>query len=95
MKNPNCHKCIHRRNIPGDTHSQCKHPFVKENPLAELACLMSVSIEANFGGCEGGIFAPLNIQANARGIKMGWFSWPMNFDPAWLENCDGYEEKKE
>jgi len=38
--------------------------------------------------------AELNIRGNPHGIKRGWFSWPYNFDPVWLENCDGFEEKE-
>lgn len=33
----------------------------------------------------------LNIKGNARGIHMGRFNWPYDFDPVWLENCDGKE----
>jgi len=94
MKNPNCHKCTHRESVPGDTHSCCNHPYVKDNALAELACLMGVIAEKFFGGCEGGIFSPLNIEGDRHGIKQGWFNWPINFDPIWLKNCDGFEEKK-
>ena len=32
----------------------------------------------------------LNIKAKKAGIKGGWFNFPVNFDPVWLENCDGY-----
>lgn len=28
------------------------------------------------------------------GIKNGWFFWPLDFDPIWVNECDGYEEKK-
>ena len=34
-----------------------------------------------------------NIKGNEHGIKEGWFMWPFNFDPIWLENCDGFKEK--
>ena len=37
----------------------------------------------------------LNISGNAHGIKSGWFYWPINFDPVWLESCNGFEAKKE
>jgi hypothetical protein len=37
----------------------------------------------------------LNIKANAIGVRGGWFMWPVNFDPVWLENCDGFEAKAE
>ena len=35
-----------------------------------------------------------NIKINEHGKKNGWFNWPANFDPLWLENCDGFEPKK-
>lgn len=31
-----------------------------------------------------------SVTGNAHGIKRGWFRWPMNFDPIWLESCDGF-----
>ena len=37
----------------------------------------------------------LNIVGNPTGIRKGWFNWPFNFDPHWLENCDGFMEKEE
>lgn len=83
----NCHKCKHRRSIPGDAHSECKHPFIEESPLGFVAALMGVNDKDSARH-------KLGIQANPHGVKMGWFMWPMNFDPAWLENCDGYEEKE-
>ena len=36
----------------------------------------------------------LGIKGSAHGIQMGWFNWPYNFDPMWLEACSGFEEKK-
>jgi len=37
----------------------------------------------------------LNIRANPHGVKNGWFNFPLNFDPRWLENCDGFQPKEE
>ena len=39
-------------------------------------------------------FEALNIRANEHGVNSGWFIWPYNFDPTWLENCDGFKEKE-
>ena len=36
----------------------------------------------------------LNIKGAEQGIRGGWFMWPINFDPTWLENCDGYKQKE-
>lgn len=35
------------------------------------------------------------VFADEIGIKKGYFIWPLNFDPTWLDFCDSYEEKKE
>jgi hypothetical protein len=35
----------------------------------------------------------LKIKGNEYGIRSGWFNFPTNFDPVWLENCNGFEEK--
>jgi hypothetical protein len=34
------------------------------------------------------------VVGSMHGIKNGWFFYPVNFDPIWLEECDGYEEKE-
>jgi len=34
------------------------------------------------------------ITANEHGIRMGWFLWPVNFDPVWLLTCKMFEEKE-
>lgn len=33
------------------------------------------------------------VEGNPHGIGSGWFHWPINFDPVWLEECDGFEKK--
>lgn len=32
------------------------------------------------------------VTGNKHGISHGWFSWPFNFDPVWLESCDGFKK---
>ena len=34
----------------------------------------------------------LGIKGDEHGIKCGWFNWPYNFDPVWLEACGGFEQ---
>jgi len=60
------------------------------NPILELMAML---------GCRAGSFpmlsaAGLNIAGDPHGIKNGWFMWPLNFDPIWLRNCDGFERKE-
>jgi len=33
-----------------------------------------------------------NVKGNEHGRRHGWFFWPFNFDPVWLEKCDGFEK---
>ena len=85
MKKPNCYSCKYRGKVPGSCHSSCHHPKV-DNPVIELVKIIS-------GDKENSALA-LNIRANPHGVKSGWFTWPIDFDPAWLLNCEGFEEKE-
>jgi len=86
-KKPDCYKCTHRGNVPGDAHSCCKHPKIEDDPMGELFALMGIGAGLSSSRDE------LNIRADSHGVKQGWFIWPVNFDPIWLTNCDGFEEK--
>lgn len=92
MEKPNCYECEYRGSIPGDVHSCCKHPANAElldNPLAQMLGIIA----------SVGRIAPvqaktkLKVRGNPVGIKRGWFNWPMNFDPIWLEECNGFTKK--
>ena len=95
-KGPNCYDCKHRHGLPGSCHSCCEHPKVTEgspNPLAKLmATFASVGRVDPVIGLEAVV--ALEIQASSHGIKKGWFNWPWNFDPVWLEACSGFEALK-
>jgi len=77
-----CYKCKHRGTVPGDAHSCCKYPGTETG-------MFDIFNSKNFA-----IALKLKIKGNSHGISSGWFMWPVNFDPVWLENCDGYEENK-
>jgi hypothetical protein len=32
------------------------------------------------------------VKGNPHGIANGWFYWPLNFDPVWLESCELFEK---
>lgn len=82
MKNK-CYECKHRKDIMGDAHSSCNHP----------KALQEMMLSA-MGPVADAIPGRMNVRANTHGSKMGWFAWPFNFDPVWLENCDGFEPLK-
>lgn len=87
MTKTNCYNCKYRGTVPGDAHSCCNHPAIDNNPPGQTM-IMSLLGVASTAQQE------LNIKANAHGVQSCWFFWPVNFDPVWLENCDGYTPKE-
>lgn len=89
---PDCYKCKHRGRCAGSAHSCCKHPStggVGDSPAAQaMSILASVGrIAPMQANCK------LNVEGHPTGVRRGWFNWPWNFDPHWLQSCDGFEEQ--
>jgi hypothetical protein len=92
MSEPNCYNCKWRTQCSGDTHSKCTHPKNEEalsNSLIGLAILLR-SVDT-YDLLEQGVI--LKVKGNPHGIKNGWFQYPFNFDPVWLEECEGFTLK--
>jgi len=87
---PNCYDCKHRGTIPGDCHSCCLHP--KSGHTGDL--MMGLAMLLGNITMGKAFKNPLNVRGNETGIRNGWFMWPVNFDPTWLESCDGFEKKE-
>lgn len=94
LQKPDCYKCKWRGDVAGDAHSCCNHPSnarLNADPLGQLLGILAGA---------GRVAAPviggtkLKIKANPHGVKMGWFTFPYNFDPTWLQECDGFEKKE-
>ena len=83
-----CYSCIYRKDIAGDTHSTCEHPDARGTDGLMTAMFMQAGMNVKVAN-------KLNIEGDPHGISHGWFFWPMNFDPVWLRNCDGFVEKPE
>ena len=81
-----CYDCKYRGTIPGNAHSRCDHPEVSQdsNPFGALMDMMDGK---NIKAME-----KLEIKGDRYGMKNGWFMWPANFDPTWLENCNGFTD---
>ena len=90
MEKPNCYKCVHRRDLPGDAHSACIHPKAGgKDPMEGLMALLA-SVGRIYPVVDLAGATILGIEANPHGIRKGWFNWPYNFDPVWLVSCDGF-----
>ena len=96
MGKKNCFNCKYRGTLPGDAHSCCKHPDLKsanDDPLAGLMAMFASVGRTQPQIANQAISNKFGIKANPTGIKRGWFNWPWNFDPTWLENCNAHELK--
>jgi len=85
----NCWNCKWHREIPGSAHIQCVHPKVTEavdmeNPLIRMISLLG-------GGAP--VTTKLRVKLNPHGVQNGWCNFPVNFDPIWIEECEGFEEE--
>jgi len=96
---PNCYECKYRGSVPGDAHSCCKHPGFSSdinNPMAQaMAILAGVGRIAPVHG-QGSEYKgeKVIVKGSIHGIRHGWFNHPWNFDPVWLEECNGFEAKE-
>jgi len=91
---PDCYSCKWKRDNPGSAHIRCANPAVGEpEPLEEIFAILG-SVGRASSPRRTDARKALGIIGHPQGIRGGWFNWPFNFDPAWLENCDGYESKE-
>ncbi len=91
---PKCYGCKWRANLPGDAHSCCQHPAAQQalnNPLGQVLAVFA-SVQRT-EPVQGEPTALINVTGSQHGIRKGWFNWPWNFDPVWLETCDGFEAR--
>ena len=89
---PDCYKCKYRKSVPGSAHSCCDHSKCRNITGDALQKVLSI-----LGSVRGGVpplSTGLKVKGNPKGIRGGWFNHPLNFDPLWLEECDGFESKE-
>lgn len=90
---PNCYECQYRRELPGDAQSACAHPGIADQKNSPLTEMMAILAGVGRGTPIQGVSATLHVKGNPAGIRRGWFNHPWNFDPVWLEECDGFKQK--
>lgn len=95
MTKRKCYDCIHRAEVPGSGHSCCRHPAtmnpIDQHPLCKLVGVMGR--RSGMTSLPSRAARELQIKGDEHGIRHGWFIWPVNFDPTWLEHCDGFTAK--
>ena len=80
INTPKCYNCKYRGEVAGSCHSSCHHPKLGGAAGEMIATLVFANAQQSL----------LGIKGNRHGINSGWFMWPINFDPVWLEACEGF-----
>lgn len=94
-----CYDCKYRGDLINNTHSCCYHPEIiyAGYPIIYRFELMPKHVRYPiyeiFTKVNEHASKRLEIKGKEQGINEGWFFWPACFDPVWLVNCDGFEEK--
>ncbi len=82
----NCYNCKNRGTVPGSTHSRCnflKNNCTDESQIMSLEFGLSMN-QFQLTNKETG--EPL-VNINEWGQRNGWASWPIDFDPIWIDGC--------
>jgi hypothetical protein len=91
MDKHNCYTCKFRGTVTGSAHSRCN--FVKENYSGEETHASLLEISLATGTTELTVKEtkePL-VKMNETGIRGGWATWPIDFDPIWVDKCLMYK----
>lgn len=93
---PICTNCKYRGTVPNSCHSSCHHPIAQEivGNSDTLLSMMKSLIEDNKLGYTGSLGLKLKKDYEEYALSNGYFIFPINFDPGWIENCNGFEEAK-
>lgn len=75
---PPCYGCEFRRDQPGSAHSTCGHKVAKVGVVLEAGLAGVLVDQTKF---------PLLPSVDPHGYRNGWASWPLDFDPIWINSC--------
>lgn len=96
--NKNCYNCVFRGNLAGSAHSCCNviKNIVEEPEKAKSVELLIAarSFMLGFQDRTTKETTPL-VKLNDHGVRNGWATWPLDFDPIWVEDCVCFREKEE
>jgi len=82
----NCYDCKYCGEIPGSAHKKCLYALRdQDNPIINLLSL--------FGGLRMDI-PRMTVVLIDTGVRRGWCSFPFNFDPIWIYDCDKFTPKE-
>lgn len=80
----NCYNCKYRQGVVGSCHSSCKYPIDSAK-----AAIMFMTGATSLATKDQSFI----IEGNPHGVRNGWFTWPIDFDPTWVVLCTGFKQK--
>lgn len=92
MKN-DCYKCPYLKKVPGSAHTECVHPVIRNSALAALsidddkvlaAKILTYRITAAIALQKKPSLLEPHITLDEDGLRGGWATWPIDFDPIWI-----------
>ena len=89
----NCYQCQFKGEVPGSAHSSCGliKAMLKGIPDHKVA---SIETMIMLGVAKLSTEDEDLIDLDPHGVKNGWANWPLDFDPVWVNKCNGFTEKE-
>jgi hypothetical protein len=87
-----CYNCKFRGEITGSAHSCCeitKHIPALSKVNSEFMDIALMIGKAKIKSSDG----TSAVKINPEGVKNGWASWPLDFDPVWITSCELFKAK--
>lgn len=88
----NCYSCKFRGSVIGSSHSSCR---AIRDSVTDQAKAQSLEFLLAFGGKEILVNGKSAVELDPHGVRNGWASWPIDFDPTWVRSCLFYNDKNQ
>lgn len=87
----NCYNCVYRSRAGSNTrHSRCDHPVIDKLMSDPDALVLVMDGLVNKHKIPSGLWG-LEVEVKSSAIANRWGLWPFNFDPIWVEECNGFK----
>jgi len=86
----NCYNCKFKGNIAGDAHISCNYPKLNQTQKINISSLLLITPEQGIQVLKDNF----GFSVSTHPIVSGWFNFPINFDPNWIEGeCTKHSEQ--
>ena len=87
-------KATKREDLEWERPQETPAPSIPRNSIGGPNCYMCRHRYDLSGDAHSGcVMLGARVRGYQHGIDNGWFLWPLNFDPAWLTECDRFDLK--